>query len=93
MGKEDVARPCPNVVDGRDETISGGTKAVKRVLESGVDEDRGEDADVVSVRGQALVWFSTSGWRDLPPDERAEGEKQAKRVQAPRGFGETRDSP
>lgn len=32
---------------------------MKRVLESGVDEDRGEDADVVSVRGQALVWFST----------------------------------
>jgi len=55
MGKEYVARPCPDVVDGSDEAVSGGTRAVERVLEPRVDENRGEDANVVSVGGQVLV--------------------------------------
>lgn len=48
MRQEDIAGPRAQVVDGRDDALLGGAGVVQLGDEARVDEDGGEDADIVA---------------------------------------------
>jgi len=48
VGEEDVAEPCPDVVHGCDEAVLRGVEAAEGGFEAWVDEDGGQNADVVA---------------------------------------------
>jgi hypothetical protein len=53
VGDEDVAEEGAEVVDARDDALCAGAGLVEELAPAGVNEDGGEDADVVA--GDALV--------------------------------------